>query len=297
MSKLRDATAVPGWRWWRHLGQGCAAVTLQVQHRLVDHALDDRRRGLDRIDQPGGLAEPDPGVLGVAGGKGLAVTRPLHRDLALQFGLASVPALGEGIAPDARREAARPGDLARDVGHRRAHGAVAVGLDDGAVMPFVHQRLGGCPQPRADERAVGAEHQRRRQAAAVADAAGGQQQRLRRVAGDVVGDLRHEAQRAAQGAVPAGLGTLRHDDVGTDFQRVHHVAHVLALADQPGVGGADLVDEGARVAERKHHCGRPVLQHVGQQRRRLAQRPGDEADPDTPAAAAANCSSSQVGSP
>ena len=188
-----------------------------------------------------------------------------------------MPAVGEGVAPDARREAPGPGDLARDVGHGGAQRAVAIGLQDGLVVARLHQRLGGGPQPRAQQHAIGAQRQRSRQPPPIANAAGGQQQRARRVRGQVIGRLGHEAQRAARGAVPAGLGPLRHHDVGLHLHRVHHMAQVLALADHAGPGGADLVHERPRVAERQHHRRRAVPEHIGQQRRRLAQRPGDEA--------------------
>ena len=102
--------------------------------------------------------------------------------------------------------------------------------------------------------------------------------------GEEIRGFRDEAQRAAQRAVAAGLGTLGHDDVGPDVQRVLHVLHILALADQLRAGAADLAGERAGIAKGQHDGGGTMFQRVGQERRRLAQRPGDEPDADARAA-------------
>lgn len=81
---------------------------MQPSHGIRGDVLDDLARRLDRADHPARFAEPDRGVVRVAPLEDLAVARALDRDLAFEFVLAAVPAFGDGVAPDARREADRP---------------------------------------------------------------------------------------------------------------------------------------------------------------------------------------------
>jgi hypothetical protein len=57
---------------------------------------------------------------------------------------------------------------------------------------------------------------------------------------DGIRHFRDKAQRLPQRAVSASLGALRHDNIGTNLDRVRNMPHVLALADNTGSQDGDL---------------------------------------------------------
>ena len=159
------------------------------------------------------------------------------------------------------------------------------------MMPrVVRARLGGADAPlgflwpvaflagieaRAHENAGRTEHHHRRQPAAVADAAGGHH---RHAAGREIDNRRHDVDGGAGRAMAAGLGALRHQNVGAGIQRLLSHGFILNLTDQQR---SRLLDAGRKwfgIAERQHDRARPCGQRDIQQVGLLRQTPGDEAD-------------------
>jgi hypothetical protein len=145
---------------------------------------------------------------------------------------------------------------------------------------FLHQCFFRCPETCADENAIGAEHQCGGKTASVGNAPRSKEQGVGRTLCEKIRDFRHEAQRTAQCTVPAGFGSLRHDDLGTDIDRILHVLHILALTNHDRASSTDVVHEGSRVAEGQHHCCRTKFQRVRQEGWGFAQGPCYEADAD-----------------
>ncbi len=107
------------------------------------------------------------------------------------------------------------------------------------------QRLAARPEAGADQHAVGAQHQRGCEPASVGDAARRQQQRVGALAGQQIGDLRHEGEGRAAVAVAAGLAALRDDDRRASIERLANMIERLALADQRDLRRRDLGRKGA----------------------------------------------------
>ena len=63
-------------------------------------------------------------------------------------------------------------------------------------------------------------------------------------------------------AAPEKIPVIFDTDIGTDVDRILEVLQVLALTDQFRAGTTDVFHEGARIAEREHHCRRSMLQGV-----------------------------------
>ena len=159
------------------------------------------------------------------------------------------------------------------------------------------QRLLGGIQAGADQHAVGTQHQRRGEPAAIGDPAGREHQHVRVPPRAQVPHLRHQGQRAAHRAVPAGLRTLGDDDLGADLERARRVRHGLDLADQRRARGAHLARERRRVAERQHDRARAPVQRLRQQLRLPRQDQVMNPQPTASLPAAASCASSQSASP
>ena len=98
--------------------------------------------------------------------------------------------------------------------------------DEALLGPVAPECLGARAKSRAHQRALRAQHQRRRQAAAVDDAARGDHRRGR----DEIDDGRHERQRGAAAAMAARLGALRDDEIGA------RLARKARLVDGPAPG-------------------------------------------------------------
>ena len=138
----------------------------------------------------------------------------------------------------------------------------------------IRQALGRGLETGAQQGPGRAQRERRGYASPVCDPAG-RQDRYRR---SQIRYSRHERQRgpAAAGAVPAGLGALRHDDVGTEIHRLPSLLHVSDLDDQHRACLPDEPGERARITERQHHRMGAVLQRPLHCTR--ADRPAQEAD-------------------
>ena len=135
----------------------------------------------------------------------LVVARGFVRLMLHQLGLAAAPLLGELIAQHAARIGRGPNIAPRDVEQDAADGLVAARRNDPLLGGVRTERLLRRKEARADQHAVGAEHQRRREAAPVRDAA----RRRDRNAARRIDDRRHQREGAARDAVAAGLGALR----------------------------------------------------------------------------------------
>ena len=182
----------------------------------------------------------------VTGGARLRVTRRLVLYVLHQLALAAKPFRRVRIAHDTAVERRGPNILPRDIEHDAAQRVVAGPVDDTTLRLGVARRLARRIEARAHQHAVGTEHQRRCEPASVRDAA-------RRDDGHIwqrVGDLGHQRHGAARGAVAAGLGALRHDDVGTGGGRLLRLPESLHLADELRARRADFRRERADVTER-----------------------------------------------
>ena len=80
--------------------------------------------------------------------------------------------------------------------------------------------------------------------------------------------------------MPAGLGALGDDHVGTHINGCLGVLHILHLADQQPACFLDCWREGTRITERQHHRRGCVRQRHVQRCRLGRQRPGDKAAAD-----------------
>ena len=131
--------------------------------------------------------------------------------------------------------------------------------------------MGGL-EPGSDDGACGTEHQCGRQPSAVGDAA---RRQHRNGTGDI-DDSGDERQRRAAAAVPARLGTLRHDDVRTHVERATGLRQGGHLNDDRDSRSADRVGERGGIAERQHdRRGRLLYRRVDHRR---VDGPGQEAD-------------------
>ena len=70
-----------------------------------------------------------------------------------------------------------------------------------------------------------------------------------RTFGDEISGFWDKTEGAAQGSVPPSFRTLRHNNIGTDIDRISDVIHVLTLANQECAGCANFVHKGSRIAE------------------------------------------------
>ena len=140
--------------------------------------------------------------------------------------------------------------------------------------------FGGGPEPRPDDDAVGAEDEGCSEPAAVSDPARSTQQRVGRAAGEQVGDLGHERERASRVTVTARFAALRDDDVRAGLDRKLCVLTALHLTQQGNACLLDLWREIPRVAERKEDRSRPASENMVKQLGRPGERPGDEPDTD-----------------
>ena len=143
--------------------------------------------------------------------------------------------------------------------------------------PVLSERLGARVEARADQRSVGAQHQRRGQAAAVGNAAG----RNHRGGRHRIHHRRHQRQRGASAAVPPCLGALGDDEVGPRLACHPCLFHILNLANQLAAGRFDRRCIRPRIAEGEQECIRAVAE--GQVQRAPVDGPGDQPDAPGPA--------------
>ena len=111
-------------------------------------------------------------------------------------------------------------------------GLVAARRDDALLGGLQRRRLLRGIEARADQHAVGAEHQRGGEPAPIRDAARGRDRNAARR----IDHRRHQRKCAARNAVAAGLGALRDQHVGALRDRLLRLLDGLHLADHQRAG-------------------------------------------------------------
>ena len=192
-----------------------------------------------------------------------------------ELDLAPEPALRVGVAQAPSRERGGPDVAAGDVEHDAAQRVVAGGGADTLFRGLRSGRFLRGVEPRAQEHARGAEHERRRESAPVGDAAGGDDRDLRP---DCVDDFRHQRYDPARCAVAAALGALCNENVRAAGDGFLRERDGLDLADEARARPLDPVRKRLGVAEGKHDRGRLPLEREVEQLRLLRHAPRDEAD-------------------
>src|SRR5438876_5439582 len=96
--------------------------------------------------------------------------------------------------------------------------------------------------------------------------------------GREIDDRRHNVNRSARSAVPAGVATLCDENISARIQRLPRHVFVLDLADQERAGSLDARRKRLGTAERKHDRARARVQRDIEKLGLLCQTPGDEPD-------------------
>lgn len=147
-------------------------VCAQEPTGSCDHAFDDLRSRRCVVDYSSDLTHQHSGVVGVALREGTPETLVLAIDDLLQLALAAVPPGHEAVVQNANDKLRiGPVAFANDIDRIRLHRRVAGSAEDRLAKAFRRLRLLARDEPRTDENAVCAEHERCGQPAAIADAA------------------------------------------------------------------------------------------------------------------------------
>jgi hypothetical protein len=93
------------------------------------------------MNQPGCLAKPYTGVLGVALCEGFSIARTFYRDVLFQLILPPVPSVGEGVTANTSCKSPGPWNLAGNVRNAGADSPITIRLDDGLVVSRMDEGL------------------------------------------------------------------------------------------------------------------------------------------------------------
>ena len=227
------------------------------------------------MDQPDGFACNDGGDIEIACGLRRRIFGRDRFDILHELDLAAHPAARMIVDQAAAGERRRPDIVAGEIEDDAAD-AVAAGRGADASFRFLGTVafLTGI-KARAEQHAGSAQHHHRGEPAAIADTAG---RRDRHPAGCKIDDRRHDVDRCARGAMAAGLGPLRDQNVGACVQSLPRHRLVLHLADQQRARGLDARRKRFGIAERQHDRARARLQGYVQQIGLFGEAPGNEAD-------------------